>query len=96
MEIYLITSLVCVGIGYLLRDIVSGKKQSQFEKELFGAVYQGKRVIICMDNDAYIFELVDGKMCITRGVTDFNEVPIDVDDMGSVGFIKSDNSSNNN
>lgn len=95
MEIYLITSLVCVGIGYLLRDTM-GQKQSQFEKELFGAVYQGKRVIICMDNDAYIFEMVDGKMRITRGVTDFNEVPIDVDDMGSVGFIKSDNSSNNN
>ena len=68
----------------------------KFEKMIWTGLGAGKRVIVSMNEDAYIFELKDNRLRITKGVVDFLETTdIDgnvVDSIGSSESVNPDSS----
>lgn len=45
-------------------------KSSPFEKSIWTNLYAGKRVILSIDDDAYIFEMQDNRVRITRATAE--------------------------
>lgn len=48
-----------------------GSRPGPFEESLMTNLMLGKRVIVSIDEDCYIFEMHDGKMRITRGISTY-------------------------
>lgn len=72
-------AVILYGIMFLIGGVASrlifgGVKVGPFEQSLMYNISLGKRVIISVDDDCHIFEMIDGKLRITRGITDFQEV----------------------
>jgi hypothetical protein len=66
----------CAGllISYLIFHVPA--MFGKFEKLIWSGLHEGKRVIVSLDEDAYIFVLVNNKLRITQGVVDFiQELP---------------------
>lgn len=66
------------GLSYYL--IFGGVKPGPFEKSLMYNLSLGKRVIVSIDEECYIFEMNGDKMRITRGVSTYVEEPIESED----------------
>lgn len=77
-------------IGFILAYVLI-TRPSKLESDILAYVARGSRVVISIDADAYIFELKENKIVITRGVSDYNPAPLDtggsnaivVDDVGN-------------
>jgi hypothetical protein len=71
--------------GSLGSYLLFNRGPGPFEQTLWAGLHQGKRVIVCLDDDAFIFSLVNNKLRITRGTTDFTENPYGIvaDDVDS-------------
>ncbi len=69
-------------MGFCLAGIYIRRKPSQFEENLLLNVSAGKRVIVSVDAEAYIFEMREGRMVITKGLTNFS--PEEIDDSRSI------------
>lgn len=68
-----------VMIGFVLAGIYIRRQPSHFEENLLRNVYAGKKVMVAVDNDGYIFELVNNKMVITQRKLEISlEKPDDV------------------
>jgi len=64
---YIIVAIICFVLGMIYN---SGGKQ-KLDKQIMSYLKLGKRVIICVDTDATIFELVGNKIKITKAETTF-------------------------
>lgn len=79
------------GLAFLMGVVASrllfgGTAPGPFEQSLMYNLSLGKRVIISVDNECYIFEMIENKLRITRGTTDFYEEPADgMEHTGVVG-----------
>lgn len=85
--------------GGLVSYIFFNKGHGPFEKTLWYGLYQGKRVVVSIDDEAYIFELVGKRLRITRGTCDFTEDPLNgilADDVASVSIDQSVDSGSSN
>lgn len=71
MEIALIL-LIAVGGGLISYILFGG--EGPVEKALNKAILSGQRVVISIDDESTIFELIDGRVRITHGVTDYQEL----------------------
>lgn len=72
---WIMSILLLVAGGLVSYIFFSGDKVGPFEQVLWAGLAAGKRVIISVDEDSYIFEMVDGRMKITRGVTTYTDEP---------------------
>lgn len=61
--------------GGLISYIVFAKisKIGEFETMIWAGLKENKRVIVSLDNDAYIFERLGNRIRITKGVVDYLE-----------------------
>ncbi len=71
------------------RILFGGKKSGPFEESIMSNLAQGKRVVLSIEDDCYIFEMYGDKMRITQGISTFEETPYDLDSV-------SDNQSDSN
>lgn len=85
--------LIAIMIGFVLAGLYIKKGPSELEDQLMAHVMMGKRVIISVDDNSYIFEMVDGKIRITSGICNFTPEPIDVNDVDNLQSNQSDSSS---
>lgn len=58
-------------LGYILFTKITFL--SKFEKMIMAGLVEGKRVIVSLDNDAYIFELNGNRIRVTAGIVDIME-----------------------
>ena len=68
-------TFVAGGLAFYL--LFGGVKPGPFEKGIMDNLRKGKRVIVSIDNDAYIFEMNGNKLRITRGTADYMEEEYD-------------------
>lgn len=72
-------SLIMSGIAFvcggLLVKLLSKSGPGPFEQTLWTGLHQGKRVVVSIDEDAFIFELHGNNLRITRGTSQFTENP---------------------
>ncbi len=59
--------VIAGSIGFILAMLLIRVRPSQFERNLSSHLSAGKRVILSIEDEAYIFELVNGKVQITMG-----------------------------
>ena len=59
--------------GGLASHLLFNRGPGPFENTIWYGLSQGKRVIVSIDDDAFIFELIGDRLRITRGKSDFNE-----------------------
>ena len=79
-------------IGCLTTYLLLPKGPGPFEKTIWAGLYEGKRVVVSIGNDAFIFEMNDNRLRITRGTSEFTENPYDgivANDLGSDGTVES-------
>lgn len=83
---------ITVGLSFIAGALVSyilfarSSMLGKFEAMIWAGLGEGKRVIISMDANAYIFEMSGNKLRITRGIVDYmEELPYGnvVDDNGT-------------
>lgn len=74
------------------RIIFGGIESTNFEKSIISNLDAGKRVVVCFNNDAYIFEKFENRYRITRGSVDFlgEDYGLDVADLAIVDTPKLD------
>lgn len=69
LELYLIAAAIG---GVLTKIFLPNKVTSPFFQDVvMRNIQEGKRVAICVDTEATIFEMVENRIRITRGQTDF-------------------------
>lgn len=102
MMLFAIVGLMGIILGYILADGETTPKPSKFEENLMVQCAMGKRVVISVGDEAVIFEMVNGKMTITKGISTYNPEPIDVSEstipilpvgVGRVSDLESDSAS---
>lgn len=73
---YIVVALIC----FILGAIYNSGGKNKLDKQIMNYLREGKRVIICVDNDASIFEMVGNRIRITKAETTFikEEEPIDL------------------
>lgn len=70
-------SFIAGGLTYYL--LYGGMKPGPFEQSLLYHLSLGKKVVVSIDEDCYIFEMNGNKMRVTRGVSTYMEdAPIEV------------------
>lgn len=86
-----VTYGLCALAGGLVSYLLFNRGPGPFEKTIWAGLYQGKRVVVCVADDAYIFELIGNRLRITQGTSSFEENPYGVlaDDVDSVSDPKS-------
>lgn len=67
--LYLLAGL----IGFVLAIIYTTLRGSRFENSLMRNVLQGKRVVVSIDEEALIFQLVNGKIQVSKAMTTMME-----------------------
>lgn len=70
-------------IGFIAGFLYFNSQPTLFETTITENLKLGKRVIVCIDNDATIFEMVGTKIRVSRGVTNFDDIPVDLDSGGN-------------
>ena len=71
---YIIVTIIGFALGYIYNN--SGK--DKLDIQIMSNLKAGKRVIICVDNDATLFEMNGDKIRITKAIADFNSEPVDL------------------
>lgn len=72
---YIAVAIICFILGLLYnRD----NGQDKLDTEIMKHLKQGRRVIVCVDSDATMFEMIGTKIRITKAFADFNEEPIEL------------------
>lgn len=66
---------LCLIAGVLISYILFGRTSmlGKFEGLIWAGLAEGKRVIVSMDENAYIFEMSGNRLRITRGIVDYME-----------------------
>lgn len=86
---------LCSLAGFLVYHIFFARGPGPFEQTIWAGLNEGRRVVVCIDKDAFIFEMNGKKLRITRGVSDFEENRDDdgilADDVADVQLPKSIN-----
>lgn len=80
--------------GALTSYVFIQRSTGPFEKLIWAGLRMGKRVVICMNNEAMIFELKGNRLRITRADMEFTEGDDDgftTDDMANIRDLKSTN-----
>lgn len=68
--------LLAAGFGYVLAKLFQKPVTSPFfEDVIMRNIKLGKKVIIAIDNDATIFEMVENRLRITRGTSEYTDKP---------------------
>lgn len=65
---YILVAIGCFILGIIYNN---GGKQNRLDTEIMSNLKLGKRVIICIDSDATIFEMVGNRIRITKAETSF-------------------------
>lgn len=65
--------LLAAIIGFIGGVLYHSSRPSPFDTQLMSKLKLGKRVVICIDNEATIFEMIGGRIKVTKGYTDFQE-----------------------
>lgn len=52
-------------IGAIVHRIIFGV-EGAFEATIMHSLRIGKRVVLAINNDGYVFEMINGRLCITR------------------------------
>jgi hypothetical protein len=71
---YIIVALGCFALGYIYRY---GAK-NELDIQIMSHLRKGKRVIVCVDDDATVFEMNGNRVRIAKAVVDFNYEPIEL------------------
>lgn len=67
-------------IGYICHMIYTAMKPQTIDSQIFGYLKMGRRIIICIENDATIMQMIDNKIRVSKAIVDFNdEVPYELD-----------------
>ncbi len=64
---------VAAAFGYVLATVLPFFKTGALENRILDLIMAGKRVIICVDDYATIYEMVDGRIRVSRALTNFME-----------------------
>lgn len=82
-------------IGFIASRLVyGGRRAGPFEESLMANLAMGKKVIVTIDEECYIFEMYGKRMRITRGIATFSEEPYVVESDNLVN-INTDQSGDN-
>lgn len=75
MMLYLLAGV----IGFIIAKLFAPTKVTSpfFNEVVMNNIKAGKRVAICVDNEATIFEMKEKRIMITRGASDFFKEPVD-------------------
>lgn len=85
---YLIYALFALA-GGLVSYIFISKGLGPFEKLIWASLYEGRRVVVSIEDEAFIFELNGDRLRITRGTSEYMDgdgydtLPFGVDIVGS-------------
>jgi len=71
---YIVVALIC----FVLGSIYASSGSSKLDTQIMSNLKLGKRVIICVDDDATMFEMNGDKIKITKAIVDFNPEPIEL------------------
>lgn len=71
---YIIVALICFGLGLLYNR---GDK-NKLDTQIMSYLKAGKRVIVCVDDDATLFEMYGDRIRVTKAVANFIDEPIDL------------------
>lgn len=89
---------MCIGvIGYLFAKLTTKPIVSPFFQDVvIKNIKLGKKVVICVDNEATMFEMINDKIRITRAAADISagEVKDDKSSVANSGAIEHLNPSN--
>lgn len=78
-------------MGLLYSHYRNGKISS-LEDTLMTHMIMGRRVILCIDTEAFIYELVGDRIVISKAEADFITPPQEVSNVGSMDSMQSDQS----
>lgn len=67
MLLYLIAAI----FGFVLHALYQSSKPDLLDNQIFNYLRAGRRVIICVDSDATIMTMVDGKLRVSKAMTAF-------------------------
>jgi hypothetical protein len=74
---YVVMILSALAGGLIYHIFLGGKQAGPFERTLTDNLMMGKRVVVSVDNDCYIFEMKDSRLRITRGTAQFLQEDFD-------------------
>lgn len=64
--IYVLFTIAGGLISYLVFN-----KPGIFDQTIWPELYAGKKVVVCIDNDAYVFKIKNSKVFITKGTVGY-------------------------
>jgi hypothetical protein len=67
---YIIVAVICFILGAIYN---SGSGRDKLDTQIMTHLKQGKRVIVCIDDEATIFEMFGNKIRISKAITSFQE-----------------------
>lgn len=70
--------------GIIIGAIFWRNRTGPFESIIMGNLMAGKKVIVSIDNDAYIFQMYGNRMRISMGVAHLMEEDHVVDNLGGI------------
>lgn len=79
-------ALLCFGLGILYK---SSEGKNKFDLQIMEYLKLGKRVIICVDDEATIMERIDNKIRITKAVMNFTMESVDAPTVDSINSSES-------
>lgn len=90
-------SIICAFLsgGLVYRLFLDEGGPGPFEKTIWMGLNDGKRVIMSIDNEAFIFEMHENRLRIRQGITDYDD-GILADDVVSSSVTESTDSSETN
>jgi hypothetical protein len=66
--------IICL-IGFILGMLYSGSGKDKLDTQIMSYLKAGKRVIVCVDDNATIFEMVGNRIRVSKALTTFMEEP---------------------
>ena len=87
---FLMFGLVFAAGFVFSRIVFGGTKAGPFEEGLMSNLAAGKKVIVTIDEECYIFEMYGDRMRITKGIATFSEEPyvVESDNLVSIDLDK--------
>lgn len=59
--------------GIIVTKLFTKSTPNPFESMIWRGLYEGKRVVVSIDSDAFIFEMIDNRLRMTRGTSEMME-----------------------
>jgi hypothetical protein len=90
MELLAMFALAYFAGGLSFYLVFGGEKIGRFEQGISDNLMLGKRVVVSIDEECYIFEMQGNKIRITKGITEFYPYEGEQDGLEHLSLVSND------